>query len=673
MTEGTKKSILFVQAAFDLRFQQAWGAHANEVYRRLDIDRETGEVTSHYSCAPLPAATLHALTPDHFEVDTWDENLDGPLGPDSRLAREHYDIVAISVMFSYVLSRVEPLAALFRSRGSFVAAGGPGISATPHKAKGLVDAVFINEAELTWPRFLADWERGEAKSEYVQVEKPDLGASPPPKWDSVADRVTEYHFGTVQTTRGCPFDCEFCDVIYLFGRAQRHKPIPVVLDEVRTLQRLGSKHIFFTDDEFIGNPKYAKSLLRELIPLNNSFPQPLDYYTQLTMNLSKDAELLELVADANFYAVFIGLESFSEESLRETHKLQNIRKDLVADLRRILSYGIPITASMIVGFDHDGPEIFDLLVDGVRRACLPVASVTMLRAFTGTKLWTRMRQENRLAHLDAESLPRSLMLEIMPVGMSRVELLEGWNDTVQKLFEWSFIAERLRGWVSLVEREPRVVEPQPTKDRAIRNLRALREKLGLNADADLRTMEEMLEHTFAVAPFMVNRVFAALFANDYQRRSRSLYTEEQFREVVAAERGGKVVYDDTPLPVPAPFASAYRELFPEVYTRLYRNLPDRTLLADAASEVFVDFLVRWGEGFTGASERHYQFLRELCDRTCAKLSGQPPETFVAVEDGDAVPMAEIRRTRLADSVLKNVVDEMRSIAGDRAEMMVAAS
>lgn len=672
MSEVPKQSILFIQAGMDPRAQQAWGADANEVYGRLDLDPETGEVTSHYSCTPLPAATLHALTPDRFEVDTWDENLDGSIGPDSKLPREHYDVVAISVMFTLVDRRVEPLAELFRRRGSFVVAGGPGISSSPHKFKGFVDAVFINEAELTWPRFLADWERGEAKSEYVQVEKPDLGASPPPKWDSVVDRLAEYHFGTVQTTRGCPFDCEFCDVIYLFGRAQRHKPIPVVLEEVRTLQRLGMKHVFFTDDEFIGNPRYTKPLLRELVPLNNSFPRPLDYLTQLTMNLSKDAELLELVADANFSGVYIGLESFSAESLRETHKLQNIRQDLVADLHHILSYGVPVTASLIVGFDHDGPETFDLMVDGVRRACLPVASVSMLRAFTGTKLWTRLRQEDRLARLKADSLPRGLVLEIVPARMSRAELLEGWHETSQKLFDWPFIAERLRGWVSLVARAPRVSEPVPGKDAAIRNLRALQGPMRLR-DADLRSLEETVEHTCAVAPFMINRIFRMILSNDYNRRFRAMFTEEQFHEVLAAERQGKVVRDSTPLPVPPPFASSYRELFPEVYARLYRNLPDRALLPEAASEVFVDFLVRWGEGFTGASERHHKFLRELCDRTCAKLSGQPPEAFVAVEEGDAVPMAEVRRSRLADSVLKNVVDQMRSIAGDRQEAVVPPS
>jgi len=672
MSDVTKKSILFIQAGFDLRTLEVWGAGASEVYGRLEVDPETGAVTSHYSCTPLPASTLHALTPDHFEMDTWDENLDGPIGPDSKLPREHYDIVAISVMFSFVHGRIEPLTTLFRGRGSFVVAGGPGISATPHKSKGLVDSVFINEAELTWPRFLADWERGEAKSEYVQVEKPDLGAVPPPRWDSVAPRIPEYHFGTVQTTRGCPFDCEFCDVIYLFGRAQRHKPIPVVLEEVSALQRLGSRHVFFTDDEFIGNPKYAKSLLRELIPLNNSFPRPLDYFTQLTMNLSKDPELLELVADANFYSVFVGLESFSNDSLLETHKLQNIRKDLVADLHRILSYGIPIVGSLIVGFDHDGPETFAQMIDGVRRACIPVASVTPLRAFAGTKLWMRMRQENRLARLQTDSLPRGLVLEIMPTNMTRAELLQGWRETMLKFFDWTFIAERLRGWVSLVERAPRVAEPPLTQDAAIRNLRALRQRIGMN-DADQRSLEETLEHTFAVAPFMANRVFSAILANDYQRRSRSLFTDEQFREVLAAEREGKIVYDSTPLPIPAPFTSAYRELFPDVYSRLYRNLPDRSLLPEAASEVFVDFLVRWGDGFTGASERHHQFLRELCDRTAAKLSGQPPETFVAVEDGEAVPLAEVRRTRLADSVLKNVVDQMRAVAGDLQEAVVPPS
>jgi hypothetical protein len=296
----------------------------------------------------------------------------------------------------------------------------------------------------------------------------------------------------------------------------------------------------------------------------------------------------------------------------------------------------------------------------------------MLRAHTGTKLWTRLRQENRLARLQAESLPRGLVIEIVPARMSRAELLEGWRDTVRKLFDWSFIAERLRGWMSLIERAPRAAEPLPRQDAVIRNLRGLRERLGLN-DSELRSLEEALEHTYAVAPYMVNRVFAAILTNNYQRRFRALFTDEQFREVLAAERQGKIVYDSTPLPVPPPFTSAYRELFPEVYARLYRNLPDRALLPEAASEVFVDFLVRWGEGFTGASERHHQFLRELCDRTCARLSGQPPEAFVAVEEGEAVPMAEVRRTRLADAVLKEVVDQMRSLVGDRQEALVPPS
>jgi radical SAM superfamily enzyme YgiQ (UPF0313 family) len=169
-----------------------------------------------------------------------------------------------------------------------------------------------------------------------------------------------YANGCVQTTRGCPFDCEFCDVIYIYGRKPRHKPIDKVLDEIRVLQGYGMKTVFLCDDEFIGDPKYARELVERLIELNNSFPSPLSFRTQITMNVSKDAVLLEMMADANFDMFIIGIETPNQESLRETGKFQNIREDLVADIHKIFSAGIGIRPGMIVGFDHDGPDIFEM-------------------------------------------------------------------------------------------------------------------------------------------------------------------------------------------------------------------------------------------------------------------------------------------------------------------------
>src|SRR5262249_3788695 len=156
------------------------------------------------------------------------------------------------------LPRCRQVASVLRRRGLKIAVGGPGVSGTPDAYRGSFDILFIGEAENTWPQFLRDWETGEPKTEYRQIEKPDLTASPMPDSRSLAPFAKTYAMGSVQTTRGCPFDCEFCDVIYLFGRRSRHKPIETVLAEVRAMQRLGMQSVFFCDDEFIGDPKYVK-------------------------------------------------------------------------------------------------------------------------------------------------------------------------------------------------------------------------------------------------------------------------------------------------------------------------------------------------------------------------------------------------------------------------------
>jgi hypothetical protein len=159
----------------------------------------------------------------------------------------------------------------------------------------------------------------------------------------------DYLMTPVQTTRGCPFDCEFCDVIHLFGRRSRHKPIERVLGEIEKIERMGVRRVFFSDDNFIGRPSYAKNLLRQLVSLNNSFPRPLSFSTQVTMNVARDEELLELLADANFFKLLIGIESVNPESLKETNKPQNYKTDLLADIHKIHSYGPENIAARMTG------------------------------------------------------------------------------------------------------------------------------------------------------------------------------------------------------------------------------------------------------------------------------------------------------------------------------------
>jgi radical SAM superfamily enzyme YgiQ (UPF0313 family) len=654
--------VLLIQAAASRTNRAIWRSGEATIYQIADVDIENRTLQHFHFAAPLPAVTLAALTPSGFEVQVWDEHVDGPV--DLAPTLPAFDIVGVSLMFSYLADRGRELAAFFRKRGATVALGGPAVSAAPHRFRGVADVVFLNEAERTWPRFVVDWSRGEHKPEYVQVDKPPLDESPMPRWDLVDDRLSKYFYGTVQTTRGCPFDCEFCDVIYLFGRAQRHKPVDRVVAEVSELQRRGARRVFFTDDEFIGDPRYAKTLLRALIPVNNAFPEPLRYHTQLTMNLSKDVELLELVTDANFYSLLIGIESFDAEALRETHKMQNIRKDLVEDVRTILSYGLGATGSFIVGFDHDGPDVFERLLDGIRRSCLPAIGLSMLEVFPGTKLWARLRQEDRVVALrTAANVPSALRLKLQPAGMSRVELLEGFRFLNHKVHEWSEIADRLRGWVSLVTRPPRVSERTLDRDDAVWLLREMRDKLGIGP-ADLAHIEGALEHTWQVAPFMCNRVVAAIFRNAYNKKMRATFSDDQFREAVAAEKKGDLVRDTTTVVIPPAFNAAFEELFSLVYARLHNNLRDRNVLPEASTDVLADFALRWGESFEAPNAVHRQYLNELCDRTAARINGIAPELFVAApEPSPPVSLANVKKTRLADSVLKAVNDSLRKVEG----------
>lgn len=619
-------------------------------------------------CAPVSAATVAALTPDTFEVDIWDENLDGPIDASTLLPRPHYDIVGISTLFERVGRRVPQLAALFRERGAYICAGGPGISNQVELINSCVDSSFLNEAEYTWPQFLQDWSRGEPQRAYVQVAKPDLASSPPPQWRTLEKRIPSYRAGGVQTTRGCPFDCEFCDVIYLYGRVQRHKPIENVLTEVRNLQRLGAKRIMFTDDEFVGDPRYAKALLAELVPLNNSFSAPLAYHTQFTLTLSHREELLELMADANFWYGVIGIESFNKDSLLETNKRQNCNGDIVENCRKILSYGIGINGSLIVGFDSDGPDVFDRLLQGVQSACIPMASASILRATYGTKLWTRMREAGRLWRLpDRDSLPEALQVDILPAGgLSRAELIEGRIYLNNAFANVDNLCQRLRGWVALVERLPRVAQELPLDDA----LGLVRNYPGLSFSAkELRLIEETLEYTRDNAPVLVGRIADSILNQSRWHRLRTFHDEGQLQAALAAERSGNLVPDTTPLLLPSKFATAFRKsLFPQVYARLNLNMPnDAALIPDAASDVFVDFLVRLSDASSTmevpdfAHPRHTAFLHQLCDRTAARLTGRRPESFVAMEETDRAPLKGLKKIGLCDAVLKEVGDRLRRL------------
>lgn len=617
---------------------------------------ETAEVKNNFP--PLGLATIAALTPpERFHVQLWDENVHGRIDEHTDLGRD-YDLVGFTG-FNIHLRRCAEVAQRFRSRGVLTAIGGPGISSAPHVFRSKFDILFINEAEYTWPQFLRDWEAGQPKTEYRQIDKPDLAESPLPRWDSIAADMCRYSIGMVQTTRGCPFDCEFCDVIYLFGRRPRHKPMERVLEEIRVLAGHGFATIFLADDEFSGDRRYSKALCRELIKLNQELGKPLTFTTQISLSISRDEEFLELLAAANFDLIFIGVETVSEESLVGAGKVQNVRGgDIVEQIHKILSYGIGIRAGLIVGFDEDDASIFERQLRFVQASCLTSFGINMLKAPVGTRLWQRLMREQRVVDLSPNrhllGHPRSYT-NIIPTRLTRVELMQGFRDLLARAYTWENFAERIRGFVNLVQREP-----PHRAEISIDVNRLVAEVKAQGGAAEL--IREIVRHTKAVAPFMMRTVRTLTLQHArYLETLHRLLPQLDYQ--IELERAGKMVLrPDTRLyPSSLEFRKAFDEAFPGVHRRVYANLNDRLLVARALTEVFVDFLVRWGEDFHGLEPHHLGFLEELCDRTCAQLNGQDPTDFVA-RDSSAIKVPNIRHLRLPDDVFKNVwmeVNEFR--------------
>jgi len=618
---------------------------------------QDGEPEPKWEYAPITLATLAAITPADYQVDLWDELVKGYVP--STVIRG-YDLIGVS---GYALHkpRALELAAIARGLGLRTAVGGPGVSTEPEAYRGHFDYLFVGEAEETWPEFLKDFETGRPKEEYRQIAPPDISLSPSPAWDRYgAELRRDYGKGCIQTTRGCPFDCEFCDVIYLFGRRSRHREVKLLLHETKRLHELGMRQIFFTDDEFVGDKKWTKEFLRQLIPLNNSFDEPCAFGTQCTLTLAKDDELLRLAADANFYEAFMGLESANADALRSINKKQNIRPDMAADIKKVLAHGVGIRGSFIFGLDPDTASVFETTFDFVNDCGIPNLFQTILRATIGTRTWARLLEEERVVDLDylqkeCFTSVRAIM-NLVPKNMSRVECMEGYLWYTHETCRWENFGLRARRWVSLIERQPDVREPSVD----IADFRRLVAKRNLEGAAQ-KVLDDVYEYTREHQPWMLPRMlhYATLHSCHI-----IIYVDNVCRELrkqADLEKEGKVrlVLERRELRVPPLFSASFEELFEPVHARVYVNLQEPALAAEALTEVFVDFLLRWGHSFAGVEPHHHQFLKELADRTCAVFNGVEPSQFLGIspeESGAVVPNP--KKTRIAGAVLKAVGDEL---------------
>jgi radical SAM superfamily enzyme YgiQ (UPF0313 family) len=374
------------------------------------------------ACLPL----LAALTPKEHTVTLIDENVE-PIDWE-RCARA--DIVGVTGM-SVQRYRAREILTELKNRGCFTVVGGPWITVQEDSFGELADVIFIGEAEETWPQFLREWQYRLHQPRYEQIEKSDMTKVPTPRFDLL--KMNHYAFGSLQFSRGCPFQCEFCDIIVTFGRRPRLKTGPQVIAELDAIYKAGVTIAFIVDDNLIGNKKAIKPILREVIKWQERHGYRLSLFTEASIDLADDPELIALMAEANFIATFIGIESPDEDSLREAKKFQNVRTGgtLLEKVKRIQDAGMEVWCGMIMGFDHDDTGIFDRQIEFIQEARISFSMSGMLSAIPKTPLHARLAEEGRLDYSD----PSEYGTNVIPLSMSREELRDGYVRVLNSLYE----------------------------------------------------------------------------------------------------------------------------------------------------------------------------------------------------------------------------------------------
>lgn len=386
------------------------------------------------SMADLTIPTVAALADRHLRVVLCDDTFE-PVDFDIAT-----DFVGITGKVSQ-RGRMRAIATEFRRRGVTVIIGGPYASLDPEWVRPHCDVLVRGEIEEIADELFGELASGQWRDEYVGG-RPDMSLTPVPRWDLY--RTERASMGTVQTSRGCPFECEFCDVIQYLGRRQRHKPVASVLAELDVLYSHGFRRVFLCDDNFTAYRARAKELLEALREWNERRPAGrVRFFTQVSIDAARDDELLRLCAAAGLTHVFVGIETPNEESLREAHKRQNLRLDLTSQVHRFLEHGIAVSAGMIVGFDADDAGIFARQYEFAMSTAIPVFSVGALVAPVATPLHARLAAAGRLVPDVVEVAAMPWSTNIVPVRMSREQLLEGLRWLCNKLYDPTAFGERL--------------------------------------------------------------------------------------------------------------------------------------------------------------------------------------------------------------------------------------
>ena len=394
---------------------------------------------------PLGLMTVAALLPPSWKKRLVDTNVERLTDSDLAWA----DVVLLSGMH---IQRPSLIAIVERcqARGLRTIVGGPIASSVPAEELK-ADHVVIGEAEELIAALARDLEQGIAQPLYQAAERPEMTTSPLPDLSLI--KMRRYSTMTVQYSRGCPFNCEFCDIIEIYGRRPRTKAVAQVLAELDQLRQAGWREsVFIVDDNFIGNKARAKELLAALIEWRSQFKTNFAFSTEASLNLADDPELMQLMKDAGFTSVFLGIETPDVSGLIAANKLQNTRKSLLGSVATIQSYGLQVMGGFILGFDTDRDDIFDRMVEFIEKSGIPIAMVGLLQAMPGTQLFRRLWREGRI--LDAGHGDNTGdKLNFLP-HMDATKLVEGYRSVLKRIYSCDAYYERVKLYLSRTQPRP---------------------------------------------------------------------------------------------------------------------------------------------------------------------------------------------------------------------------
>jgi len=389
------------------------------------IMMQTTKDIKSYWFARLSLTTVAALTPPEIEVAITDENVE-PID-----FNEETDLVGLTAMTMHA-ARAYEIADRFRARGITVVMGGLHASSLPQEAKEHVDAVVIGEAEGVWEKLLGDFQKGSLQPFYKSEHLCSFKAQPHPRQD-LLKRKSYWTINCVQATRGCPFSCDFCSVAQFFGNTYRYRPVDEVVEEIKSLP---PGYFTFVDDNIMGKPSYAKELFQKLTPLKKKWT------SQGSLTMAKDTTLLKMASESGCYALFVGIETLSQDNLSSMNKSINHVSQYEEAIKKIRDHGIMVVGSFIFGFDHDDEAVFERTVRFCEKNKIDLPIFFVLTPVPGTRLFQRMEKEGRILHKDWSKYNGANVV-FKPKLLSEETLFNGYNWAFQEAYSYHSIAKRI--------------------------------------------------------------------------------------------------------------------------------------------------------------------------------------------------------------------------------------